>query len=146
MLNFQRKKFYRETKDNIYNNTNPNPVAFMQSFNDVLNFNKKNKDSMTLKTCKQFVSSYSIVLYLPKNFYLIEAINDVISKLSSSGIMSHIIDRYYELRYWNIKVSDKGPQKLTMQNLQGSFYLLLILCSLSVPIFMIEFFVARTRF
>jgi hypothetical protein len=77
-------------------------------------------------------------MYFHKDFYLAKAINDQISLILSSGIMSHIIEKYVDMQYWNVKTAEKGPQKLSIEHLQGAFNLLAILSLLSALVFILE--------
>jgi hypothetical protein len=80
----------------------------LENFSDEAS-NKKNKDSQTPHTiCKEHILTVNVVMYLRKNFFLLDEFNEKLGKLLSSGIVSHIINRYVDLRYWNVKKTDKG--------------------------------------
>lgn len=111
----------------------------MVSMNEVIGINKNHKDSAALKVCKQSISNYNMVMYFPKSFYLNDAIDDAIRKLTSSGIMSHIIGKYFDMRYWIAKRVEKEPHQLTIEHLQGAFGLLIILSLTSFVLFLVEF-------
>jgi hypothetical protein len=58
--------------------------------------------------CKEHILTINIVMYFRKNFFLIDAFNEKLSLFLSSGIVSHIIDKYVETKYWNVKRTESG--------------------------------------
>jgi hypothetical protein len=119
------------------------PIAFISFMTHVIEANAKRKALKAHSACKEPVQTYQVVMFFPKNFYLIDSINSKISNFLSSGIMSHLIEKYVDLRYWNVKTVKKGPQKLTVKHLRGAFNLWVILSVFSSLIFMMEVFLKR---
>jgi hypothetical protein len=113
-------------------------AAFMATMTDVINENKKNENKFSLVVCKETVLMHYLVMYFSRNFYLVDSINRKISSFLSSGIMSHLIEKYVDLRYWNVKSVKKGPQKLTIEHLRGTFNLWIIVNVISILIFLME--------
>lgn len=112
--------------------------AFVASMTNIIDANKKHKNSFVHKVCKEHIYTISVVMYFPKNFFLVETFNKKISSLISSGIMKHLTDKYVDMRYWNIKPAKKQPQQMTIQHLQGVFMLWSICCLLTIFVFMFE--------
>jgi hypothetical protein len=115
--------------------------AFIASMTDIIDANKKNK--FTHAVCKESIFNVNVVMYFPRDFYLVESINRKISSFLSSGVMSHLIGKYVDLRYWNVKSVEKGPQKLTIEHLRGAFNLWMIFSAISILTFAVEIFVKK---
>lgn len=113
-------------------------VAFISSMTDIIYSNMQHKKKFIHKVCKEPVLTVSIVIYFSKNFYLVGAINRKLSSLLASGIISHIIGKYVDLRFYNVKTEIKGREMLSMKHLQGVFELWIILCLISSSIFLLE--------
>lgn len=80
----------------------------------------------------------NIVLYFPKNFFLIEAINNEIGFIKSSGLIDFWINKYADHRFLNYKEQKKGPQKLSLKHLSGTFVVFLTGCLASAVAFVME--------
>lgn len=122
-----------------------NRVAFVSSMTNVIYANMKKKNSPGHIICKEYLFNVNVVMYFPKNFYLIRSINKKIDGFIASGIMSHLISRYVDMKYWNMKGEAKGPQKLKVEHLHGALLLWLILCAVSTVVFIMEHCVARMK-
>lgn len=79
--------------------------------------------------------SISVVIYTPKNFYLLEKINEKISQFSASGLLLHwhIYDRKI-----NPVDNSNEPKKLNMHHLEGMFQIWFFGCFVSTLVFAIE--------
>lgn len=78
----RRAKFYAANQENIFFDSPPtslNRVAFLSSMTNVIHANMRNKDKFTHIVCKEHVRTINVVMYFPKNFYLIETFNQKIS-------------------------------------------------------------------
>lgn len=73
---------------------------------------------------EQWITNF-IVFYTPKNFYLLNELNDYVDLLLSSGIMNRIISTYLdnESKFFKAKLENFGPTGLSMANLQSAFNL-----------------------
>lgn len=109
----------------------------------VIDANKRHRDSFSHKVCKEYLLTVNIVMYFQKNFYLVEAINENIWNFVSSGIMSHLIDRYVDMKYWQVKALDVGPQQLSYEHLEGVFNLWLYFLILTSVVFVFELLIPR---
>jgi hypothetical protein len=90
-------------------------------------------------TCKEVYTLIPFVIYMKRNFYLLDAINEQIERLKASGLIN----------YWYQKISEKKqksfsmiqvPKVLGMQSVFGSFQILFGGYVLSVFVFVIEIF------
>lgn len=116
-------------------------VAYVRSQVDVILANKMNKGLFVHRALKENIWNAKFVMYFPKNFYLTEAINKKISLYLSSGILAHFIDRYIDLRYFNMKEESNGPTKICLAHMKGAFILWIILIGFSSFVFILELFV-----
>lgn len=101
----------------------------------------QHRESFAHAVCKEEVYTVNLVMYFPKNFYLIQPINKKIRILISSGVMNHIINKYIDMKYLvyaNAKAMKKGPQKLTFKHLDGIFTMWIILCCFAFASFLVE--------
>jgi hypothetical protein len=118
----------------------------MDSMNVLIDLKKNNISSaISLKVCKEIISNANVVMYYPKNFYLIQTIDDTIRRLLSSGILSHIINKYFDMQKWNVKTDTNGPQQLKFYDLKGAFGVLIILCLFSFVIFLAEILFSKLK-
>lgn len=113
----------------------------MTSMTDVIHSNMEHKHSFFHRVCKESIYTVNVVMYFPKNFYLVEALNQKLNLFLSNGIVKHLIEKYVDMRYWNVKRANKGPQQLKLQHLQGTFNLWMILCCLSMLVLVMEIIV-----
>lgn len=105
---------------------------------NVIYANMKHRHSFSHIVCKQNIKMLNVVMYFPKNFYLLEAINGKLNGLISSGILSHIIEKYVDMRYWNYKKQATKQQALNFEHLRGSFQIWVHLVFLAVVVFVCE--------
>lgn len=110
----------------------------MTSMTNVIHANMLNKNVFAHKVCNEYVVTKSIVMYFPKDFYLIDAINKKLSQFISSGIIKLLIDKYIDMRYWKVKKTQSGPRPLKFQHLRGGFTLWGFLCFLSSIVLLLE--------
>ena len=132
MNKVQRAKFHNSSIDT------DDRIAFVSTMTDVIDSNEKNKNVFSHNVCDENIATINIVMYFSKDFYLSEAINKRLYSFISSGIVDHIIEKYVDMQFWNVKEEKKGPQILSMKHLRGAFYLWLISTSLCVFVFVLE--------
>lgn len=140
--------FYGDQEEEKLFNTPPtslNRVGFLSSMTNVIHANMRNKNSFAHVVCREHLFTVNVVMYFPKDFYLLKAVNKCIGRLLSSGIMSHIINKYVDLRYWNVKEPSTGPQVLNFRHLRGAFVLWAALCFFSTFAFIIELMVFAVK-
>ncbi|KAG5671746.1 hypothetical protein PVAND_001926 [Polypedilum vanderplanki] len=111
-----REQIMNEIEDSYFKG------ALIMAKYKILTRNFLNKGKHQLTICKDRLMSISIVMYSPRNFYLIDKINEKISLFSSAGLLQywHIYDRKVET-----PDDDLEPTVLTMQQLHGLFQLTL---------------------
>jgi hypothetical protein len=114
------EKRKRETFDPFFKG------AVTSSMEQVLYFNKINKNSSTLTVCKEFLFTFQYGIYFRKNSYLQEVFNEKISILKSSGLIDFWASDFINSQFLNFKTSDKSPKQLNIAQLKGGFEILFI--------------------
>lgn len=105
------------------------------AYTEVLYMN--NVNSINVFMCKEVFMTIPIVIYIPKNFYLTEALNEKIDNLKAAGLID----------YWNTMSFEKGkmtqrestqPKVIKVQHLTGCFQVWICGLLLSSFVFWIE--------
>lgn len=120
-------------------------VAFVDAMPSIIGANIDHKDSFVHKVCKEYFWTDFLVMFYPKNFYLLETIDNKLNCFLSSGIMSHIIDEYVDLRHWHVKTTNRGPRQLSLEHLRGAFDLWLLFMLVAVTVFSLEIVTKRFK-
>lgn len=97
--------------------------------------NKRSDLSFTFKTCKEIFVTIPVVAYFRKDFFLINDINIVISRLEAAGLIEFWHRKY--ANEFNPK-SDDVTQIMTVGHMVGCFELWAAGCLMSVIFFVIE--------
>ncbi|KAG5681326.1 hypothetical protein PVAND_010773 [Polypedilum vanderplanki] len=80
----------------------------------------------------------NVVMYYRKDFYLKEAIDSKIQHILSGGLMNFWLREFDFTDYWKIETLD--PMMLTMDHLEGAFYLLIFGNLIAFFVFITEIF------
>lgn len=84
--------------------------------------------------CKEIFMMFPVVIYVPKDFYLTEAINEKIQFLQAAGIIDYWHKEIIDERFLKV-VESKEPKGIKLEYLEGCFYLWEILCILATLLF-----------
>jgi hypothetical protein len=84
----------------------------------------------------------SIVMYSTKNFYLRDEMNEKIQFLQAAGLVEHWFRRSIDTAISMIRESCK-PKKLSLKNMEASFYILCFGCLFSFIVFGLEMFIKK---
>ena len=98
--------------------------------------------SLDLKFCREVFLIMPSVIFTRKNFFLLQAINDHIDNLLSSGLIKFWHDKHL-YGYRKRMVSEKDPKVLNFEHLSGCFQLLGGGCLISLVVFLMEFVVIK---
>lgn len=114
---------------------------------DIIYRNQQHYKEFALKVCKEPVLTVNIVMYLPKNSFLKEAIDHQLSQLLSFGFLEYWTQKFADPKYFKIKSEERGPKKLNINRLIGVFNLYLYGCAISLLSFFLEitFFQMRKK-
>lgn len=115
-------------------------ISYLVSLAEVMASNQKNSKKFVHKICHEPMRTDNIVMYFPKNFFLVGAINEKLSALTSSGIIEYFIQNFTK---FNTKPIESGPKELNLRHLEGIFKILLIGCATSTLILLLENFHAK---
>ncbi|KAG5683458.1 hypothetical protein PVAND_012737 [Polypedilum vanderplanki] len=105
---------------------------------EVITANQQTYRNYTYKVLKEYLFDVQIVCYFPKNFHLIDIINEKIAILKAAGLISMWMDKYVDKTFINIKPDTPGPKRLNIEHLYGGFELLFYGIIISVIAFFIE--------
>lgn len=94
---------------------------------------------------KQRLALFPIVFYLRKHSCLTEPINVQLTNIASSGLMKYWMNQYNDAKYTRIR-NVRIPQILTLQQIQGIFYIYAVLHAVALVTFVIEIVMARCSF
>lgn len=97
----------------------------------------RNDASAAVIVSKQRIAMFPIVLYLRKHSCLTEPINDRLRRIINGGLMEHWINKYRDVKYTRIRTI-RTPQILTMEQIQGIFYICAVLHAIALVTFIIE--------
>lgn len=115
-----------------------NKVSMVRPLGKISYFNQVNFYNFTFEICNERFLSSPVVIYYPKRFYLVDAIDKKLGQLKAGGLIE-----YWQLLYLKNQKSGygklhHGPKKLTMNHLIGSFQILFGLNCLAFVLFVVE--------
>lgn len=99
---------------------------------------RNQKEKINLRILKERIASLNIVMYTPKNSYLVDALNSKIETFNSAGLIAYWQSKVVDLNLHNQHECEIGQQKLTFQQLSGSFQLLVFGILLALAVFFCE--------
>lgn len=99
--------------------------GLMITLSQVLYKNQIHKQNFRYQVCREFYSMVPVVLYFPKNHYLVENINRKLEAFSAGGLIDFWASFHMDMKYLNFKWTNLGPKKLNMRHLSGIFQILM---------------------
>lgn len=110
-----------------------------ESMTSALYFNQIHHDQPEInKICKQKFKTLQVVILMKKESFVIGALNIYIELLKSAGLIEYWHSKILDLKYRDISNS-KRPHVLTLQQLSGSFNLLICGHLIAILSFIINF-------
>lgn len=140
---FDRIEFISEYDGGNLNQTyNPRfKGAILRTLIEVLH---KNSHNLNYKYKKQYLVSTSVVLYYPKNFFLIPDIDRKLGLLQASGLIDYWT--YNFTKHFSIeRLSDQQPRKILLKHLGIVFQIAAGGWILSCSVFVIEIVSGKIR-
>lgn len=116
----------------------------VRSLTRILYVNQMRPLNKRFKICKEIFLTVPVVIYTRKNFYLLDEINSKISLLSSSGLNEYWLYQDVDKEFLNYREA-KTRQSLTLENLSGSFHIVLIGSVISFVVFLTELLVFKVK-
>jgi hypothetical protein len=86
-----------------------------------------------------------IVMYMPKNSYLVDPFNMHLLRLESSGLIKFWQSNYGDMKYLADPNEFTGPKSLKLSHLSATFQILLSSCLAGFVIFIFELLFTPTR-
>lgn len=112
----------------------------------VLHKNQVLQKTLHYQVCKEFYSINPIVIYFPKNSYLVESINSRLEAFSSNGLIKYWASNHMNMKYLNLKWNNTGPKQLSLENISGILQILFTGLVMSTVVFLGEVFLFRFKF
>jgi len=99
------------------------------------NQNKLNKIKTVI--CREKIITFSVVIYTIKDFFLLDVINEKIEDFKAAGLTERWQFQFFDKNSLKIEESNQ-PNVLTVEQMIGSIYILLIGCTVAFVIFLCE--------
>lgn len=114
--------------------------VFALSLQRILYANQNKSLDRRYKICKQPLFVMPFVIYTKKNFYLLNALNDKIGRLRSSGLIA-----YWRIEEENLRLfkSQKSNEALRLKHLGGCFQVWILGCLLGLTVVVFENMIAK---
>lgn len=119
-------------------NTDPTFTgAYLQSLHKVLYLNQFQPLDLRKKYCKEVFMTMPEVIYMKKDFYLLDELNEKIELMKAAGL----------IKFWSFRDIDKNklnakettqPKILTLNHFNGCFWILTVGAVISLVIFLLE--------
>jgi hypothetical protein len=106
--------------------------AVFTSLSDTLFINSLSQKSVQLSVCKEVFTSLPVVIYSPKNFFLLEKLSEHIEELKAAGLVE-LWDKQSLKR--NSHDHEVNLRQLTLHDFKGCFAIILIGISTSFAVF-----------
>lgn len=112
-------------RDAILNEIKNNPKfkgAMFRSYTGILYSNQLNLNQTKSVMCKEIFMMFPVVIYVPKNFYLTNAIDEQIQYLQGAGLIDYWHSEIIDQRYLKVQESSE-PKPIKLEYLSGCFYI-----------------------
>lgn len=119
--------------------------SVMTSLSFVLYKNQLNRKSFYYQVCNEFYTMVPVVIYFPKNNYLVENFSRKLEAFLTAGLVEYWSSFHMDMKYLHFKWTQNGPKKLTFSHLSGTFQLLIAGLGISILVFVNELFWKRAR-
>lgn len=132
--------FPAEKRTELVNEIKSNPNfkgAMFRSLTGLQYNNQVNYNKTRSIACKEIFMMLSVVIYVPKNFYLTEALNEKIAIFQAAGLIEHWHSQIIDPRYLKPPES-KEPSGIKVEYLSGCFCMWIISCLIAFVVFVIE--------
>lgn len=121
--------------------TSDNKVTMLASEDHVSYWNKKISSGKFFNTIKEKLSAINLVLYLHRTSCLTPELSRNILNFNANGLLQIFKQHFIDKAYLKPKLIDNEPKKLTLSNLSGVFYVILIGHILATICFLLELIV-----
>lgn len=111
--------------------------AVSRALSSTIYINQKSPKELRQKICKETILTIPAVIYTRKNFYLLDALNEKIEILKAAGLVNFWQHQNIDGRILSEKESNQ-PKYLTLQQLLGSFEIIIFGYVISFSAFLFE--------
>lgn len=118
----------------------------IQPLLEVIFMNQQNYQNFTFHVLKEYLLDVQIVIYFPRNFYLVEPMNDKIGIFKAAGLVNLWMERYIDKSYLKIKPQKTKARVMNIKQLFGGFQILLIGTLTASFVFIFELMSKLQRF
>lgn len=118
--------------------------AYPETLLSILYSNKPKKKAARARFCADVFKLIPIVIYTQKGFYLLEAINDKIEAIQSTGLIKKWHLEHIDEKFLNTR-DIKQPKAFNVDQLMGSIEILLCGYAVCLLVFFMEIVVNRTK-
>lgn len=134
----------RDERNNIINEIAGNKIAgaLLRSYTGALYSNQLNFNKTISLLCKQIFMMFPVVMYVQKDFYLTEAIDEKIQLLQAAGLIEYWHSEIIDPRFMK-KQESKQPRGIKLEYISGCFYIWIISCTASLLTFFGEIIMGR---
>ncbi|CRK90889.1 CLUMA_CG004578, isoform A [Clunio marinus] len=127
-----------KTLDPYFNGVTVGPLT------EVWYLNQMNSKNFTLRVFPEILFSIPIAMYFPKDHFLKKIFDLRVSELETAGLIDKMILKY--LKPSQKIIPTHSPKKLSIENLIGGFYILIIGCVLGFVAFLLEIIIQTKKF
>lgn len=120
--------------------------GIIQPLLEVIFLNQQNYKNYTFNVLKEYLIDVQIVYYFPKNYYLVEPLNEKIGICKAAGLVKFWMERYIDKSYIKIKQQKTSARILSLHQLLGGFQVLAIGLLVAILAFIVEKFSTSEMF
>ncbi|XP_065072766.1 uncharacterized protein LOC135697107 [Ochlerotatus camptorhynchus] len=102
-------------------------------------YHNKHRLSMGfLRSTRDSLSSYPMVIYYPKRTFLVRVLNRMVGQIETAGLMNYWVRLYGNYNFFPKKIDIAQPTALSAQQLMGCFECIYILWIIGCGVFILE--------
>lgn len=102
-------------------------------------YHNKHRLSMGfLRSTRDSLSSYPMVIYYPKRTFLVRVLNRMVGQIETAGLMNYWVRLYGNYHFYPQKIDVAQPIALSVQQLMGCFESICIFWIISCGVFILE--------
>ncbi|XP_019555486.2 uncharacterized protein LOC109424760 [Aedes albopictus] len=105
--------------------------------------NKHRLNRGFLRSTRDSLSGYPMVIYYPKRTFLVRVLNRVIGNIETAGLMSYWVRRYGNYHFLPTKLGMTKPKPLEVQHVMGCFAFICVQWTMSCVVFSLELLSSR---
>ncbi|EAT45394.1 AAEL003329-PA [Aedes aegypti] len=96
-----------------------------------------------LRSTRDSLNGFPMVIYYPKRTFLVRVLNRVIGNIETAGLMNYWVRRYGNYHFLPAKLTMVQPKPLELQHVMGCFLFICVQWSMSCAVFGLELLSSR---